>query len=48
MPRERTRVGIWEGQGTRGDRAQRAQAKPSTRARPEHAGGGQQETNTAQ
>jgi len=36
----RTR-GIWEGQGPRRERAQRAQAKPSTRARPEQAGGGQ-------
>jgi RHS repeat-associated protein len=43
MPRERTRAGIWEGQGTRRDRAQRAQAQPSTRARPEHAGVGPHE-----
>ena len=33
MPRERERAGIWEGQGPRRWRAQRAQAKPSTRAR---------------
>ena len=39
MPRSPVgETGIGEGQGTRRDRAQRAQAKPSTRARPEHAG----------
>src|SRR5688572_17372036 len=35
------RAWIGEGQGPRRERAQRAQAKPSTRARPEQAGGGQ-------
>jgi hypothetical protein len=55
--RSRRRARIWEGQGPRRERAQRAQAgddvrrrllhapllPPSTRARPEQAGGGQLE-----
>jgi RHS repeat-associated protein len=43
--RSRRRARIWEGQGPRRERAQRAQPKASTRARPEQVGGGQQDFN---